>query len=53
MKYLSSRINVTSFILDRRLTALGCQNGWVGVYYVDAQKNGLNFKLKKIKCNLL
>jgi hypothetical protein len=26
---------------DRRITAIGCQNGWLGVYFVDSFKNGL------------
>lgn len=45
MKYLSSRLNSSSNYLDRRLTALGCQNGWIGVFFVDAAKNG-SFYLK-------
>lgn len=33
-------IKKTSQLLDRRLTAIGSQNGWLGVYLVDAEKNG-------------
>lgn len=40
MKYLSSRINSSEICLDRRLTALGTQNGWVGIFFVDSVKNG-------------
>ncbi|CAF0713111.1 unnamed protein product [Brachionus calyciflorus] len=36
MKYLSS---TKSNIIDRRLTAIGCQNGLVGVYLIDMVKN--------------
>ena len=25
---------------DKRITAIGCQNGWLGVYFVDSIKNG-------------
>lgn len=48
MKYLSSHtkrnsnqgIQKDSEYLDRRLTAIGCQNGWLGVYLVESVKNG-------------
>ena len=51
MKYLSSK-GSSGFTLancDRRITAIGCQNGWLGVYFVDSFKNGLfnlNYRAK-------
>ena len=46
MKYLSTSKRRNSNqsgddgLIDRRLTAIGCQNGWVGVYLVNSEKNG-------------
>ena len=40
MKYFAAN-NCSSF--NRRLTALGCQNGWLGVFLIDSAKNGTLF----------
>ena len=38
MKFLKSSTKHST--VDRRLTAIGCQNGWINVFVVDAIKNG-------------
>lgn len=47
MKYLNENvstedetINLDRMSLNRRLTAIGCQNGWLGVFFIDINKNG-------------
>jgi hypothetical protein len=27
-------------LLNQRLTAIGCQGGWLGMYWIDSLKNG-------------
>lgn len=42
MKYFKSSTKQTD--IDRRITAIGCQNGWINVFVVDSIKNGKNRK---------
>jgi len=42
MKYLEYKNHESSCcMLNRRLTAIGGQNGWLGIFLVDSIKNGL------------
>ena len=46
----SNEPNANTAQFARRLTAIGCQNGWMGVYLVDCPKNGLFSFLVSATC---
>jgi len=53
MKYLEYKNHeipkLECCVLNRRLTAIGGQNGWLGVFLVDSTKNG--FEAIYFSCN--